>query len=465
MKLGFLDYLAENFGEDHDFSNLTPYHSYKTDDGHKIEVHVFNRLGGKSAVFYNKNLGVITKVSHWGLNSQEPSKQELQQIGHDEEEETQENKLHEKFSPEGEPLGINASGKIVEHSTALHLHHMMHQAAGTINSPEHLKAVKYHQDQIAKEATGANKKQVGLRIEHGKLAARAILEHIRQKHGEDAKITRVGHTANEGDIGKFTNGLHNDTQENPSDVAVEISHSQHALEPDEKHFEGYSLKSSKKSSTITAKSPAIDMHGAIDHPRRKLNTNAISRQGLSKVHELLGVGHLKASQRSKILDDYRKKEKTGKYAVDRANPETKSSSIELATNELARPSKTAVAKELHDHLDFLTKQKDGHKIIGKMLKSHLTAQTGMPWSKVHVKGDSVDKIHAGVTAGSESPLNKIFNNQKSQYVVTRNGDRVSIHHKEKNGTLTTLAHYSPKPKSNPFKEDVHGWNVLPAKIH
>jgi hypothetical protein len=28
-----------------------------------------------------------------------------------------------------------------------------------------------------------------------------------------------------------------------------------------------------------------------------------------------------------------------------------------------------------------------------------------------------------------------------------------------------LAHYSPKTKSNAFKSDVHGWNVVPAKVH
>jgi len=467
MILGFLDYITENFGHDHDFSNLTPYHSYKTDDGHKIDVHVVNRLGGKSAIFYNKNLGAITKVSHWGLNAQEPSKSELQSIGHEDEDSDNQEKrrLTERFSPEGEPLGINASGKIVEHSTAKHLIDMMHKQNGTYNKPEHLKEIKPHTDAIAKEGAGANKKEVATRIEHGRLAANAIHETIRQNHGEDAKITRVGHTANAGDIGRFTKGKHNDTQTNPSDVAVEVSHSQHAVEPDEKHYDGFSLKSSKNSSTITAKNPSIHMDGMIDHARRKLNTDTVSRNELAKVHERLGVGHLTSTQRSKVLDDVRKKEKTGPYAIDKKDPETKSSSLELATNELARPAKTAVAKELHDHLDHLTKNEGGHQLIGKMLKNHLTAQTGMPWSKVHVKGDTLEKSHAAVTAGSESPLNKIFDNKKSQYAVTRNGDRVSIHHKEKNGSLTPIAHYSPKTKSNPFKENVHGWNVLPAKTH
>lgn len=462
----FSTYVIENFGGNQDFGKNTPHHSYKTEDGHKIEVHIINRLGGKSAVFFNKNLGHVTKIAHWSLNAQEPSKSELQSLGHDIEEEDQnQRKLLEKFSPLGAPLGYNAAGKISEHSTTKHLIDLLHKQNGTHNSPEHLSEIKPHLDAIAKEAAGANKKEVETRVEHGRIAAHAIHETIKQNHGEQARITRIGHTANAGDIGRFTKGKHDDTQENPSDVAVEISNSHHNKGPDEKQYEGFSLKSSKKSDRITAKNPAIHLDGKLDHARRKLNTDAVSRTGLSKVHELLGVGHLSQAQRSKMLDSVRKKEGTNQYAQDKNDPDTKTSSLELATNELARPAKTDVAKEFHEHLQHLTNSPEGHQMIGNMLKSHLTAQTSMPWNKVHIKGDTPEKSRVAITAGSESGLNNIFNNKNSKYAVKREKDRVTISHIGDNGTENPIAHYSPKTKSNPFKENVHGWNVLPAKMH
>jgi hypothetical protein len=446
----FLVFVTENFGDDHDFGSQKPYHSYTTDDGHKIDVHVINRLGGKSAIFHNKNLNAVTKVAHWGLNADEPSKEDLQKIGHDEEESY---KLLEKFSA-GEDITPDTAGKVAEHSTAKHLFDIMHRSAGTHGSPEHQKAIQPHLDAIAKLAQGVKKEHIDTRIEHGRVAAHAIHEAIRQKHGEGAVITNVGHTSKSGDIGRFTKGKHNDSQENPSDVSVEVSHSQHATEPDEKHYEGYSLKSSGKSNVITAKNPSIHMDGILDHSRRKLNTDEISRTELGKVHSMLGVGHLKPSERARYLNDFRKREGV-----------KSDSSIEGATNELARPAKTSVAKELHDHLEHLTKQEDGHQLIGKMLKKHLTADTSMPWAKVHVRGDTPTKTTAAVTSGSESPLNKLFSDSNTKYAATRNGDRVTVHKKEKDGSMTPIAHYSPKTKSNAFKENVHGWNVLPAKIH
>jgi hypothetical protein len=448
----FKTFITENLGDDHDFGSQKPYHSYTTDDGHKIDVHVINRLGGKSAIFYNKNLGDVTKVAHWGLNADEPTKEDLRKIGHDEEDEHGQSLL-EKFTAGGD-ITPDTAGKIAEHSTAMHLMHIAHKTSGTYGSPEHKKAIQPHIDAINKLGQGAKAEHVDTRVEHGKIAANAIHEAIRQKHGEGATITSVGHTSKKGDIGRFTKGQHNDTQENPSDVSIEVSNSQHALGPEEKHYEGYSLKSSKKSNVITAKNPSIHMDGILDHPRRKLNTDAISRTELGKVHTMLGVGHLKSSERKKYLDDFRKKEGV-----------KSDSSLEGATNELARPAKTSVAKELHDHLDFLTKHSEGHEMIGKMLKKHLTADTSMPWSKVHIKGDTPSKVHAAVTSGSDSPLNKLFNDKTTKYAVTRNGDKVTVHKKEKNGSMTPLAHYSPKTKSNAFKENVHGWNVLPAKIH
>jgi hypothetical protein len=49
----FRYWLNESFGEDHKYSALTPHHSYKTADGHDIDVHVFNNVRGKHAVFFN----------------------------------------------------------------------------------------------------------------------------------------------------------------------------------------------------------------------------------------------------------------------------------------------------------------------------------------------------------------------------------------------------------------------------
>ena len=49
-----------------------------------------------------------------------------------------------------------------------------------------------------------------------------MIETLKQKHGPHVRIAAVGHTSKPGDIGKFTGGKHNDTQENPSDISVKI---------------------------------------------------------------------------------------------------------------------------------------------------------------------------------------------------------------------------------------------------
>jgi len=75
--------IKENFGDDHDFSNLKPHHTYTTKDGHKVDVHVFNNTNGSHAVFYNKNLNNITKLVHWEHNADTPTKDELEKAGHE----------------------------------------------------------------------------------------------------------------------------------------------------------------------------------------------------------------------------------------------------------------------------------------------------------------------------------------------------------------------------------------------
>jgi hypothetical protein len=151
------------------------------------------------------------------------------------------------------------------------------------------------------------------------------------------------------------------------------------------------------------------------------------------------------------------------YLEEKAQEETE---IEKRANELGRPAKVAVAQELHDHVHHLLTNvgREGHHMVAKMLRQHLTPETTMPFSKVHVRGNSANKVNAAVTSGN-SPLHKILNNPKSRYAVSRSGERVTFHHVEKDGSHTALAHYSPKTKSNAFKSDVHGWNVIPANTH
>jgi hypothetical protein len=447
----FKQFIKENFGDDHSFDNLIPHHKYKTSDGHDVHVHLFNNPNGRHAVFFNKNLGVISKLVHWGHDAEHPTKEELEASGKDvESDQLKESVLNE----EHKPLDPDSAGKITEHHTAIGLIGHKHAQHGTYGSEEHKAEVAPHHAAVAKLAEGKDPDHVELRKHHGQVAADAALEHLKAKHGPDVKISKVGHTSKPGDIGRFTNGKHNDTQENPSDVAVEVHNSDLSHDKSEKHHEGYSLKSSKKSNNITLKGPGIDMGGDLDHPTRKLNTAKISKKGCQDVADKCGMGHLTAAERKREIDKVRKKEGVSSY-----------SSIEKTANEHGRAPKVALSKELHKHISHLTNQPDGHKIIGSMLKKHMTATTSMPWTKIHVQGDKKERTRATVTHGSESPLRKVFNSSKTKYAVTRNGERTTIHKVEKDGSHTPLAHYSPKTKGNVLASAGHGWNVLAAASH
>jgi hypothetical protein len=450
-----LEQLKENFGDDHDFHSLKPHHSYKTDDGHNIDVHIFNNPNGRHAVFYNKNLDSITKLVHWSNPTTMPLKQELEKAGHDEDSE-----LNESVGAE---MKADSAGKIAEHSTALHLINHMHKQNGTTGSAQHQKDAKPHQEAITKLSQGKDPEEVKTRINHGKSMAAAIVQHVKTRHGPEAKISAVAHTSKAGDISRFTNGEHKDGQENPSDVSVAVTNSDSSDDKKKKHFEGYSLKSSKKSSTITAKNPSIHMDKILDHPTRKLDTERISRTGLKKVHSEMGHGDKSAAERGRMLD----KEREVEASKRKPGEKKQFTPTESKANEKAKPVKDDISKEFHDHLHHLLNNTgpEGHHMVGRMLQHHLTASTSMPWSKVHAKGQKEDKITSTVTSGSESPLQKIFKNKKSKYAVTRSGARVTIHHVKPDGSHTPLAHYSPKTKSNAFKSDVHGWNVLPASVH
>ena len=418
-----------------------PYDQYTSADGHKITVHLYNTKTGTVAKFHNTNLGKTTKLVH--VNHTNPDKNELRAIGQSE------------LNEAAPPLTPDAAGKVAEHATALHLIDHVHKQNGTHGSEAHADERRPHELAVNKLAEGKDRASVTTRLEHGKSAGQAIVAHVAHTHGPSAKITAVAHTSKNGDIGKFTGGKHNDDQTNPSDVSVKVEGSEHAAHKGDHHYEGYSLKSSEKSGVITAKNPAVHMNGLLDHPTRKFDAENISRKGIAAGNKKTGLTGT-AAERKRHIDATRKKEGV-----------SSGSSIELKANENGRQAKRDVSTELHDHLHhLLTNVKGGHAIVGGMLKNHLTADTSMRWHKVHSKGSS-GKVMSSVTAGSENDANAHFNNKKTRYSISKNetGERVTVHKVEHDGSLTAIAHYSPKTKSNVGGSDVHGWNVIPAVSH
>lgn len=456
--LSFSEWLIkESFGEDHDFSNLTPAHSYKTADGHHISVHIMNNKQGKHAVFYNHNLDGVVKLTQWAHTADQPSNDELEHMGKDEID------GHHMHEGEHKTMTNATAGAIAEHATALRLIDHQHYGAGTHGSSEHHHESHIHMDAINSLAKGHNPDDVNVRMRHGATSGDAIHSAITLKHGPSAKIVRVGHTAKPGDIERFTKGKHKDSQDNPSDVAVEVKHSAHS-KSGESMYEGASLKSSSKATKITAKNPAIHMDGMLDTPSRKLKAEKVSRTGISNMLDGMGAAGKTAAERGKMIDVARGNEGTHPSNED---PKKRFSKLESIANEKGLKVKEDISKEFHAHLHHLSKNEgdEGHHIIGKMLSSHLTNKTSMPWSKIHAKGTTSSNTTATVTPGSESPLNKVLNNKNTKYAVTRSGARTTIHKVEKDGSHTSLAHYSPKTKANIFKSDVHGWNVIPGEYH
>ena len=448
--------IIENFGDDHDFSGLKPHHSFKTNDNHDIDVHLFNNPQGKHAVFFNKNLKGITKLVHYAHNAQ-ISKHDLEKAGHEDDDEVE--NIHEELLIE--KLKPNSAGKIAEHSAVMHMIGHMHNQNGTYGSPKHKKEIEPHKKAIKEFGHGSTPQEVGLRVRHGQEMANAALESLKMKHGPHMKIVKVGHTAKPGDIEKFTGGKHKDTQDNPSDMAVHVkvpkSKGLHESEEEhEHHYEGFSLKSSSKQSNITTRSPAIHFHGALDHPTRALKTKEISSSGLKNIHKSMGHEGKTDKERKDIVRDHRQKEGV-----------SSGSKIELKANEHNRGVHEHLAKELHDHIKHLTTKtgNEGHHMVGKMLHNHLSPKTSMPWSKIHVKGEHEHKIHASVTPGSEHPMNKIFKNKNTKYSSTRSGNTVNIHKVEKDGSHTTLAHYRPKAADTAFASSSHKWDVKVANSH
>jgi len=450
--------LNENFGLDHDFSGLKPHHVYYTKDGHKIHVHVMNGADGKHAIFFNHNIGAVTKLVHWSKDAKQPSKEDLEKAGHDHEDHEDEH-LHESYLTE--VLKPNSAGKIAEHSAVIHMFHHMHRQNGTLGTPQHIKDIKPHKEAIKHYGQGAEKDEVHLRVKHGEAMANSALETLKLKHGPHMKISGVHHTAKPGDIERATKGKHKDSQDNPSDMVVHVTvpkskSLKESTEEHEHHFEGFSLKSSAKQKDITAKSPAIGFHGTLDHKTRKLGTQKISHEGLEAIHDSMGHTGKTDKQRKDIVKAHREKEGV-----------SHGSKIELHANELNRHVHEDLAKELHKHLNHLTSKtgEEGHHQIGKLLQNHLTHKSGMSWHKIHVKGHQPNYVHATVTPGSEHPLNKVFSNKKTRYGATRSGNTVTIHKQEHDGSHTPLAHYRPKAGDTAFASSSHKWDVKPAATH
>lgn len=494
----FKNWLTEEFNPT-DYEGRTPHHVYHTEHGHLVHVHIDKDEHGSHATFINQHLGGVVKTVHWKPDAEQPTKDELEKASAYEPEDDEKHHvkeemlsfkgmLAEKAPPkvkvekpakaEAEHvdksgnLSINAGGILTEMATHYHLNEHKHKVNGTLGSPEHKAEQKEIQNNINKiakhkNATKDTKEQVQTRIYHGRSAAAGIIRNVRMKHGNKARIVNVGHTSKAGDIPRFTRGVHNDTQENTSDVAVEVHGSHlkpHKDNSDGTHFEGFSLKSSKKSAEITAKNPAADMGGMLDHSTRKLEADKEGKAALEKhVFKPLGIGGKTPAERGKILDKARAEHEA-------AGGEKNKSPMELKANEGGKKAIAAQNDELHDHLKHLMTlpKNEGHKMIGKMLTAHLMPDTDMPNSKVKVSGEKKEKIKSVVEPNSDHPIKKILSDPKTKFDVRKNAGGGAIHvgyvH-PKTGEFVHLATYAAKPKSNASKAGTMGWNIKAAKFH
>lgn len=496
---GFRTWLVEE--ADKSFEGITPHHIYHTEHGHLVHVHLEKDEHGTHATFVNKHLGGVVKTVSWKPDAETPSKHELEKASayepEDEEEDLKEEflgfrQLLEKAPPkvkvekpkkeapvkkEAEHvdksgnLSINAGGVLTEMATHFHLNEHKHKVNGTYGSPEHAAEQKEIQDRINviskhANATKETAEQIQTRIYHGRAAAAGIIRDVRAMHGPKARIVNVGHTSKPGDISRFTRGHHNDTQDNTADVAVEVSGSNktEGANSDGSHFHGWSLKSSKKSAEITAKNPAANMSGLIDHKTRSLQADEVGKKALDKhVLKPLGISGKTPAERSKLLDAHRAEHEA-------AGGEKNKSSMELKANEGGKKAIFDQNHELHEHLKHLTNlpKNEGHKMIGKMLTAHLMPDTDMPNSKVKVSGEKKEKIKAVVEPNSEHPIKKLLSNPKTKFDVRKNANGGAIHvghiHPE-SGEFVHLATYAAKPKSNASKAGTMGWNIKAAKFH
>ena len=436
--------------ESHDFSNLTPYHSYSTDDGHDVDVHVFRNGEHKTAIFHNKSLDAITKIVAFP-HSSNLSKEELMHSG----KEVQQDDLKEsvEFIQEkmqtltpstGEPptkLDNDPAGKIAEIHLYKELVNHRHKQSGTFGSKEHKTDLKQHDDELTKITKDQDQNQVAIRAAHGKAMAAAVIKHV-EEHHPGATISRVGRTSKDGDIGRFTKGVHTDGQENPSDVTLELTHSDV-----EQSYLGVSAKSTGKTSgNITAKNPGVggqDEFLSGGPATRKSEANKIAKAGKEKVLKKYKLDHLPArsttgdSIHARVTDP---DPKTGKPVV---NALGKKMNVDFKENN------EETARELQKQLEHLmSKGAKGHQHIGQWLHNNLVSDKGMPWIKATGYGKDLKKIHAVAKHGSESPLSAIFKHKDTRYVIHRSGSAVSIHKIEKDGKPTQLVRVATKPNSH-----------------
>jgi hypothetical protein len=524
--------------EEHDGTVKQDHHIYHTKDGHEIHIHLKKDEYGTHAEYENKHLGGVVKTVSWMPGTPDPTKHELEHGFHEDDdqenlkEETEQflsfKQLFEKATtpsikptkpakPKAAPkeaqrltsdgnMTPDTGGKVTELATVLHGIHWKHKHAGTFNpnweddtkdadAGKHPKSGRTHgeearevRDKILTLTKGAKPEEVQNRITHGKVAMNAIVRNTKRKHGKNAQIHDVAHTSQAGDIPTFTRGQHNDTQENTSDVGIEISGSNRE---DEKNsdgtiFRGNSLKSSKKKQQITAKNPGSQLDNMLDspwknekgEPDRVLRTDEVGRKHLEKnVWGKMAGGKYKnmtAAERGRVLDahieDHKSKLAPGvKYKSD--------SPMELEANEKNMAGKAAQSKELHEHLQHLMKGgsapspkriSQGHALIGKMLESHLFPTTSMANDKVRVSGEVGKPVRATIEENSEHPMKKILRDPKTRFVSKLNADgravNIGFTH-PKTGEYVHLATYAPKPKSNAFKSNNMGWTVQPAASH
>ena len=436
--------------ESHDFSNLTPYHSYSTDDGHNVDVHIFRNGDHKTAIFHNKSLGAITKIVAFP-HSSNLSKEELMHAG----KEVQENDLKEstEFIQEkmqtlapstGEPaikLDNDSSGKIAEIHLYKELINHKHKQSGTFGSKEHKTELKQHDDELTKVTQGKDTNQVAVREAHGKAMAAAVIKHV-EEHHPGSTISRIGRTSKPGDIGRFTKGVHTDGQENPSDVTLELTHSDR-----EQSYLGVSAKSTGKSSgNITAKNPGVagqDEFLSSGPATRKSGANEIAIAGKEKILKKFKMDHLPA--RSKTGDSIHARvtdtdPKTGKPVV---NALGKKMTVDFKENN------EETARELQIQLEHLmSKGAKGHQHIAKWLHNNLVSDEGMTWIKATGHGKDINKVHAVVKHGSESPLSDILKNKNTKFAIHRSGSAVTLHKVEKDGTHTQIVRVATKPNSH-----------------
>jgi hypothetical protein len=457
--LSFKDFLREEVESgEYNYEKAKPHHEYHTPDGHKMSIHLFSTAHGNHAVTYNHDLGNISKIIAWKHDAVAPTKHELETHGREDDQDNEH--LHENIQwlvieATTKEMDNDTAGKIAERAMTLRLIHHKHVQNGTLDSAEHKTESAEHHAAIKALSKGRDKEAVKLRVSHGETNADAALAKLKETHGDKVKIHRVGMTSKPGDIGRFTKGKHNEGQENPSDVTTEVSNSKLTTNKKEKHYDGWSSKSSRKTKNVTEKNPAIHMDGIIDSKDRKLDADNIARKGLTKVHKAMGVADKTAAERARMLDATRKKEKV-----------TKNSSVEQEANQRSLPAKKAVAKELHDHIQHLVKTDQHHK-IGKMLAAHTThsSEGGMRWHKVTSVGTNPKKVRSIITAGSESPMKKIYKNRNTKYYSEHSGTSVTIGMHTKDGRKVPLKKYGAKTNSNAYKENTMGWNVTPMSSH